>query len=186
MNMTIVIIHIFQLNKRNKIISHAALCFWHSLDHYVDISCFKSYFCSFIWHLDSSFFFLLIWQTERHFSESFSRTPEFIRRLIYCFVSSRSLLHGMMTLSGSCCLLALKVKLPSSLIPFSNLIHFLWTQIMLLLLISAWTRSYHCLGRPISVLADSCCEAMSDDVLTAAINVYSKTHEWKQKVFVLL
>lgn len=131
-------------------------------------------------------FVLLIWQTERHFSESFSRTLEFIRRLIYCFVSSWSLLHGMMTLSGSCCLLALKVKLPSSLIPFSNLIHFPWTQIMLLLLISAWTRSYHCLGRPISVLADSCCEAMSDDVLTAAINVYSKTHEWKQKVFVLL
>lgn len=158
--------------------------FWHSLDHYVDISWFKSYFYSFIWRL--LHLALLIWLTERHFSESFSRTPEFISRLIYCFVSSWSLLHGMMTLSGSCCLLALKVKLPSSLIPFSNLIHFPWTQIILLLLISAWTRSYHCLGRLVSVLAESCCGALSNAVLTAAINVYSKSHEWKQKVFVLL
>lgn len=127
---------------------------------------------------------LLIWLTERHFTESFSRTTEFVRCLFYCFVSSCSLLRGMMTLSGSCCLPALKVKLPSSLSPFSDLIRFPWTQIILLLLISVWTRSYHCLRRRASVLAESYCRALSNAILTAAINVYSKTHEWKQKVFV--
>lgn len=53
-----------------------------------------------------------------------------------------------------------------------------------IVLVDLSMNSYHCLRRPVPVLAESFHGVLSNAILIAAVNVYGKTCEWKHQKFI--